>query len=367
MEKIIIIDTIFPQIHSGYRIPEFNYYLDNIPEAEIHTSVLNYPNAVCEATGLEKHLDKYFNQYPQNKNRIHSLNTKILEDLDIKCFYTLFLSNAFNFLYLFEKINKPFVFTLYPGGGMSFNNLGSYEMLKRVFSSPMFKGVVTTQMKTTNYILSNFPEIKNKVHHVYGGPVNTDLYLLPKEKNNNLDICFVSHKYMPKGEDKGYPTFIELATLIQKEFKHSHFHVVGGFNSQTIRLGDLESKFTFYGQQEAIFFKSFYPRMNAIISPIRSGFDTTDVFMGGSVVEASLTGVPIFLTDPHNQLPYLELVDNKDLVIIKGTADEMYSTIKEYLINSERLFNLGISGKEVNYRYFNLETQMKPRVELLLK
>src|SRR5438874_1832338 len=59
--------------------------------------------------------------------------------------YCVFLSNAARFVERFEMGDVPFCFTLYPGGGFQLNDDRSDHALRRVCSSPLFRGVIVTQ------------------------------------------------------------------------------------------------------------------------------------------------------------------------------------------------------------------------------
>ena len=98
------------------------------------------------------------------------------------------------------------------------------------------------QKITFDYLLENNFCDENKIEYIFG--VVTPLPLENRLKNKlhygidkeELDICFVAHKYMDKGVDKGYDVFIAVAEKLVRNFDNISFHVVGSFSVDDIEL-----------------------------------------------------------------------------------------------------------------------------------
>jgi hypothetical protein len=76
---------------------------------------------------------------------------------------------------------------------------------------------------------------KDKITFIFGVVMPTHFFeesikikktLFPKDKRH-FDICFVAHKYMPQGKDKGYDLFIKTCRLLYQSYNNTHFHIVG--------------------------------------------------------------------------------------------------------------------------------------------
>ena len=56
----------------------------------------------------------------------------------------MFLDNLKIFFPIIDRLQMPFVFTLYPGGGFRINDPDSDNYLRKYLSSPLFKKVIVT-------------------------------------------------------------------------------------------------------------------------------------------------------------------------------------------------------------------------------
>jgi glycosyltransferase involved in cell wall biosynthesis len=140
--NMIILDDYFPNIKTGFRVAEFNYYL-------------HYYDAIVYSTNnTEENYNEYFKIFPENKEKINQINNNMIDLVTIpKLFYTVFLNNAYKFLTAFNTVKIPFIFTLYPGGGFGLNNLESDNKLLEIGKSPYLQKIIVTQTATYKKIL----------------------------------------------------------------------------------------------------------------------------------------------------------------------------------------------------------------------
>lgn len=363
-KEIIILDDVFPQFLSAWRFSEYHAYLNHFPNLKIYTKALDSPKSLG-TLGVDKKIEDYWERFPEYKNRIFPF--KDLNKLtNPKLFYSLFLNNTISFLGLYENYNCPFAFTLYPGGGFYFNSRPCDESLKRIFNSLLFKKVIVTQKPVKDYLLANRLCPEHKIAFIYGGFESPEIYtgesLIKREEE--INIMFMGAKYTPGGFNKGYDIFIESAKEIAKKHNKVRFHVIGNFDQADVPIEGLISKITFYGLQEYTFMKSFYPKMDIIISPHRANafaMGSFDGFPGG--LDAGVGGVAVFTTDPSNQNFLFK--DREDLVIIDHNPINIAKAVGEYIDFPEGLLSLRNKNREKFHMLFSSEVQSKPRIDIL--
>jgi glycosyltransferase involved in cell wall biosynthesis len=262
---------------------------------------------------------------------------------------------------------------LYPGGGFQIDDKTSNFKLKTVLQSPQFRKVIVTQQFTFDYLIKNKFCTSDKINFIFGGVVpqvslKKDVsqklsYLINKP---TLDICFCAAKYMPKGIDKGYDVFIELAHLLNKKFDFVKFHVIGGFDKNDIDVSNLNNNIKFYGYQNFDNLNKIFKIIDIIVSPNKPFYLDKGAFDGfplGTVVEAVLNGVVALLSDQLNQN---NVFDNyKEIVIIESNTNKIEIEILNLINNPEKLYNLSENGRLKFVEVYSNQVQMKPRIELL--
>ena len=367
-QRLVVLDEIFPLLLSPFRIAEFNQYLEQWPQAVVHS--VGQRSILDRTRGFSAVLEEYERVYPAHARRVRRYNR--LRRLAGMSVYTLFLNNAYRFLRIIDRDKTPFAFTLYPAGGFRLENAESDEMLKRVFGSPNFRKVITTQRITRDYLETGGFCDKSQIEFVYGGVYPADHLIenqLPKRRfpteKNTFDICFVAYKYRPRGVDKGYDVFVDVAELLCKRFPDVRLHVVGPYGPDDIDVRGLGDRITFYGSRRTEFFPSFYADMDLILSP-NVPFTWPGVFDGfptGACMEAGMSGVAVFCTDELK----LNIVfkDGEDIVIVPRAAGQIAEIIAAFHEDPERLARLGQAGQLAFRRAFDLRTQMTPRLRVL--
>ncbi len=98
-----------------------------------------------------------------------------------------------------------------------------------------------TQKITEKYLLDKGWLDRSQIEFIYGGVFPSDrLEKFSVERSfygfdkSTMDICFVAHKNMPEGQDKGYDTFINAAKDMVRVCDDMRFHVVGPYDHKDI-------------------------------------------------------------------------------------------------------------------------------------
>lgn len=363
--KLAIIDDYFPNIKTGFRVAEFNWYMENINEVKIFSKNKDFNYL----------FDEYNFFFPQYKEKVEKIEIENIDQImkisQYDIIYFVFLHNAYRGLkYINNYIKKPFIFTLYPGGLFILNDLESDRKLKDIFKSPYFNKVIVTQKITYDYLIDNNFIQKDKIEFIYGGVTNSPIFnkdkKIYKKDKKSFDICFVANKYKINDRSKGYDIFIDVChKLIQKD-KDIRFHVVGGFNIDDINVSKLGNNIKFYGTRNVDFFPEFYSEMDIMISPtrpfeiVKGGFDG---FPTTCCVDAALNGTQVFTTDKLNLNTCF--TDGKDICIINEDVDEIANKVMYYKNNLDLLYRLSLNTQNKFNEVFGLDNQMMKRMKVL--
>lgn len=366
---LLLYDTIFPHPLSGFRYEEFKELLIEFKNSKIIVEPLSYPVVNTPVPMHEIHIKEVISKYPFLKNKFQN---NLVVNINTKLFYCVFLNIICNNLSWLEKHSIPFIFTLYPGGGFNVNDSWSDERLRRVLKSPQFKKVIVTQLYTKNYLIEKKFCNLNQIEYIFGGvvPQNT-LKIINKEKvfypvKNTFDIVFCAAKYMPKGIDKGYDVFIEMAHLLVKKYDFVRFHVVGGFDEDEIDVTLLSTQITFYGYQNFDDLASIFENMDVIVSPNKPFYLYSGSFDGfplGTVVEAVLNNVVAIVTDNLHQNTVF--VENEEIIIANSEAKAFEKEIEELIKTPDKLLFISKAGKNKFFEIYSNEYQMQPRINIL--
>jgi glycosyltransferase involved in cell wall biosynthesis len=359
--SVVILDDYFPNLMTGFRISEYNCYLEAYPDSRVYTS----------DPGFATDIRHYREQYPHLAQRV--VNWHDRRYLAGRAAYCVFVNNAHQFLPVIEKHGLPFAFTLYPGGGFQIDDEESDRKLRRVCDSPLLRKVIVTQTISQEYLIRKQFCDSAMIEFVYGGVFPSDVFSPGTVKKRyygidkeSFDLCFVAHKYMPKGIDKGYDVFIEVARLLAPELKNVRFHVVGGHGPDEIDVTDLGEKIRFYGSMHRDEFQRFYAGMDLIVSPnvpFRVCPGRFDGFPTGCCIEAGLSGVAVFCADCLGS--NIAFVDGEELVIIPRDPPSIAGIIGRYHADPERLSRIAANGQRAFARVFDLNAQMEPRLRVL--
>ena len=381
----IIFDDIFPSDLSPFRYTEFmEYSLDNYNTYFAITGrSLTYLKVKKK---LKDIVEEFQVKNPHFYGRIFDVSENNRKDglaqlRNIKNPFAVFVfeQNLINEVYdnlaFLEDNNIPFMITLYPGGGLVIDDKTSDDNLKRIFESKCFRKVIVTQDNVKDYLLKKKLCKEEDIEFIFGivTPESTlkstsrkRLYYPDKK---HLDICFVAHKYLDKGSDKGYDLFIESAKkiVLDKKIKNARFHVVGEFNKEDIDVSDIEKKIHFYGVLPVDELNDFYQKMDIIVSPTRPfvlSKGSFDGFPTGSVTNAMLNGVLAITTDSL-KLNNNRFEVNKDIIIVEPKVDDIVSKIDELYKEPDKMVEIATSGKNKAKDIYSLKNQIDRRTKLL--
>ncbi|SHH59605.1 Glycosyltransferase involved in cell wall bisynthesis [Sporobacter termitidis DSM 10068] len=360
-KKLAILDDYFPNLKTGFRVSEFNYYLNR------------YLNCEVFSTRYDMHFDDYAAVYPQFKDRVKSFTEFDWSGGSYALFYSVFLGNASSFYFVYEMTNTPFVFELYPGGGYWINDADVDAKLIKVLQSPLLKKVIVTQKMTYDYIINKGFVSPDKVAYIYGMVTHPEYFQAPaikkyyKRDKSTFDICFVANKYMALGLDKGYHIFIDMCKKLAPMANDIMFHVVGGFDKTDIDVSEIENRITFYGPQDHNFFPQFYSGMDIVVSPnvpfLLIPGKSYDGFPTGCCIDAALHNVGVFCTDLLNQNEHFE--HGKNIFIIPPDAGMIAGSIIEYYQDPEKLYLMSALGQTKFREVFDFNAQMSQRAAVL--
>lgn len=376
--EFVVIDSQFPQKKPlGFRNSEINEYFKKINGFESYTMHPMQPGPEAwfrhgygiKEEEFKQNKDSYIQHYPQNKTKINYLSAD--RSYDFKLAYSFFLAETYVLLPFYEKNKVPFIFVLYPGGAFGLNNKSSDEMLRKIFQSPLFRGVIVTQKITEKYIVQKNLVDKKWVHYIYGGFVQFKKEDVKKKKyykkdKKTFDICFVAAKYSDKGADKGYDLFIETARRLVKITNDVMFHIVGGFTATDINVSDFGKKIKFYGYRQPDFLLEFYSNMDIFFGPGRPFilyYGNFDGFPLG--IDASYCGVALFVADELKMNKYYE--DNKDIIILPLNSEKIADKILQFYNHPEKLYNLSERGSYITQRLFDIDYQINSRMRIFSK
>lgn len=376
-KEIAVIDWMFPQKEPfGFRNIEINEYFSRTKNIDAYTMYPMKPWGDAWfpwSYGLSKevygeNINGYLAYYPDNKGRIHYIDKE--KKHKFKLAYSFFLAETYVLLPFLERNKIPFVFILYPGGTFGINNQSSDNMLRRIFQSKYFRGVIVTQKLTKEYVLQKKLCDKKNIHYIYGGfsqitkdQVQPKRYY--KKHKNTFDVCFIAGKYTEKGIDKGYDLFVETAKILSKKSKDIRFHVVGGFQPEDMDLGSAATSFTFYGFKPASFFPDFFAGMDIFLSPNRPGALYEGNFDGFPLgLDAPFCGVASFVSDELS-MNRGEFTNGENIVIIPLDAKLIAKKITYYMDRPDKLYELGKKGKAKAQNYFDIDFQIKQRMKVI--
>ena len=367
--SMAILDDIFPQVISAFRFEEYRSYLDRFPNARVYTTgtAFHFANETRSVTDV---IAEYESLYPMHKGRVTPLARHAFPSASL--YYMIFLNNIAEHVANIERQGAPFVFTLYPGGGLALGQAESDAKLKRVLTSPSFSRVIATQPIIQAYLLQNDYCRGDQVIPIFGGILPRSAFDAPPSKarfpneKSSIDICFVANRYMPHGNDKGYDVFVHFAQILADAKVPVRFHVVGSFDANVLPLGAAASRFEFHGLQPTSFFRKFYARMDAIMSPNRPFVLAPGAFDGfptGCCIEAGLQAVAVFCTDELGQ--NIGLRDGTDFCLIRPDANDLVAKFADVLAQPDGLAAMGQNGRVRMMDLYGAQRQTQPRIDLL--
>lgn len=369
-KDLLILDTVFPHPLSPFRFQEFTSLLDSFPNSVVYTTGEDL-NALHESRSIDEVIRSFEKTRPDLTGRTVTTE-RGSSSYNGYLAYVVFHYNMMIFLDGLENSQIPFIFTLYPGGSFEVDDPESDSVLHRIFNSSLFRKVIVTQKLTYDYLIKKDFCRPDQIEFIYGvvtpinmleKPISKKYYGMDK---STLDICFVAHKYMAMGIDKGYDIFIDVAKNLSKLFDDVNFHVVGSFDETDLPIEELDGRITFYGLKTSEWLCDFYQNQDIILSPnvpfvVHPG--SFDGFPTASCTEAGANGVVILCTDSLGL--NIRFTDCKDIVLIPHDADKITKIISRLRDDPAKIAEISMNGARKIREIYSYENQIIPRINLI--
>jgi glycosyltransferase involved in cell wall biosynthesis len=368
--RLLILDDVFPNLVSGFRVSEFNAYLRELPSARVLSTPHWWPTA-GGVVGFEAAHAEYADRYPELAGRVGLLASD--EELPpAELAYLVFLNNAASYLPRLTERQLPFLVTIYPGGGMQLGDTEADHKLRDVLGSPLCRGVVTTQRVTREYLVTQGFIAPELVTHVPGlvAAVPTEIDAVRVRYGygkDTLDIAFAAHRYTPHGLDKGYDVFIEAAEMLAQALEHVRFHVVGPWESDGYPAPGLAGRLTYHGTLVPDDLHELCLRCDVIVSPNRpfvlspGGYDG---FPLTTCVDAGLRGTAVVAS---NELQEDAFRDGIDLLIVRPDPTSLAQRVLALAADPAEVRRLGESARRAFSAAYSARAQIGPRLELITR
>jgi glycosyltransferase involved in cell wall biosynthesis len=361
-------DEGFPYYRSPFRRVEYSSYLHRYPGAAVFAYSLGR-----DGNPRQPDLPTGGIPAPELRDRFLPISSHPIRPGRHALAYCVFLSNAARFVGRFESAATPFCFTLYPGGGFLLNDAQSDDDLRRVCSSPCFRGVVATQSVTRRYLVDGGFCRPDQITFSFGGvfPLGELTSRLPprrryRDGKPTFDVGFVAFKYSPRGTEKGYDLFLDTARRLAAVVPDARFHVVGNFGPADVPVDDIVDRLTFYGPRSTDFFPGFYSSLDVILAPNIPSPQFPGLFDGfptGCCIEAGSCGVVVMCTDPLGlNGPFRT---GEDILVVPRDVAVICESLIELAGNPDRLRSLSENGMRTFHRVFGEDVQLNPRHELI--
>ena len=361
--RLSIVDDFFPNLVTGFRVAEFNWYLEHL-DCAVYFDESGFRPGVARLRGRLSAPGRP-GATPRSGARRRLL-----------VLYCVFLNNAYAMLPLAERRRLPLVFTLYPAGGFELFHRASDLMLSRLARSECLRRDhrdaarharlrAGRRLRPARSARADLGTADSRSRGSGAPPVARRQW--PAEKTT-LDVCFAALKYMRGGVDKGYDTFIASARRLAELDPCFRFHVAGSFGPDDVDLGALSQRITFHGIQPAHRLSAVLRRHGPHISPnVRfrltpGGFDG---FPTGTCTEAALNGVAVLCTDPFSENADRRFVPDEDLCIVDADPGAIVSRVMALRADPDRLHRLARRGQARCREIYGVEGQLAPRLSVL--
>ena len=367
-----VLDDFFPNLLTGFRVAEYNALLSRFPGLRIASSYGDFGAAHAA----------YAARYPEHAPRVVRYSAPLLDGAAFV--YLNFLNNAIQFLPDLEGRAIPFALTLYPGGGFGLDEPDSDHKLARVLASPLLRGVLVTQSVSRDYLRPRLPA-GVPLEEIFGVVANP-VYFAPSPPRAwygsgkpAFDLAFVAEKYMPRGENKGFPAFVEgtgrwLAAARPAVAAAARIHVVGSFGPDDWREcappgapAPEALPVTFHGRLETHALRALLHDVDLVVSPNRPFVlhaGNFDGFPTGCCVEASLCGAAFAATDPLT-LNHGHYRDGVDFLQVTPDAAGVADAITRATADPAALRRLAEAGRAATRRWFDPAIQIGGRIAFL--
>lgn len=365
---LLLLDDVLPLDFSPFRTLEYGYYLEYFDAALLSLELWhgNLANETFTRALAALPIDAAHKTRIRRFSEGHGVTGRLA--------YVTFLNNATALLPYFTQRNLPFILQLYPGGGFDLEQSGTDEKLRQVLLSPLCRKVIVTQTISRDYVTDRIGCDPDKVEFIYGGVfdsrVDFDFYkdkaLYGRDKQT-LDLCFVAHRYGDNLAAKGFDQFVAIARALADDHR-LRFHVVGDYAAEDLPLGDAADRFSFHGRRPVDFFRTFYPRMDAIISltrPFPRGTGAFDGFPTGACMDAGFRGVLNCINDPLGL--NIAFTGGRDIVLLDLEPERAIQALRELLAAPPALYDLAYANWRKFHEVFDVNRQLWARMRIIMR
>jgi glycosyltransferase involved in cell wall biosynthesis len=359
-----IFDDLFPYRASGFRLTEHVDLLEAFPRSSVYSTLgsLSWMGIADQRSTI---LDGWYVPTNSLASRLHIVESAgVVPQHD--AFYMLFLNNARDFLRDNDE-SGPVFFTLYPGGGLRFNDAECHQVMQEVFKHKRFGGVIVTQPVVLDYLMDQRLVPAEKVLYVFGGVIgrHSSALVTPKRERKSLSVAFAAFRYDEHGRDKGLDLFVDAIRLVAPRVPLD-VHFFGPWSEKDVRPVDRNAQITFHGILENQDLRSAFSEIDVAVFPTRAGIlgdGSFDGFPTGAAVEAALAGAAVITTNPLAQSTPFENGDS--IIEVVPSAEAIEHWLDALWSDQSRLDELRFRGQEVATSVYSYEQQMLPRIQWL--
>ena len=314
--------------------PYYKYLVDNPPEGFGYLNIENQKGAI---TNKKKF---WFSNFLKRNIRrsLHWLNLAIPNaHLSPKGNYNLIHCAHC----LSKNKDKPWVADIEMMASLAISGITTKkgkEKVNKILTSKNCKKIMPWTKKTANEIISEFPEIKNKVEIIYPAiPLNVDKKI-KKKKNEKITIIYATRYFWLKGGlialevlqklKKRYNDKIEIIFIsdIDDEKLKERYNLIN-----MLGLVSVEKLFEFYSKSDIYFYPSF-----------------VDTF-GFGILEAMSFGLPIVSVNTMHTKTRNEIIENGKTGLMFDVDDNI--TLK--VMNEKENLRIGDKEKEIINKLVN--------------
>ncbi len=373
---VVLYDSIFPARCSDFRCLEYTEYFKHFESISCLTSkedmyFLNFSSRDCDNSIKE------FNKNA-GKEVVFDCTKKPFIIKNGKILYTNFLRQIYEII---DIVEIPFVFCMYPGGGFALDDKHTDKMCKKVFSNKYFRKVIVTTKITKDYLIYKGFCLEENIILIPGGVTsakslssntieNKKFY---GEGKKTFDIAFFARRQSMFGEDKGYDTFIRIASTLIKRYPYVRAHIAGfGWREDTYPINkELRQNFIFYDWLSPESIAVFFKQIDVIISPnkafVLEDKKYFDGFPTGCVVEAMLHGTVAIVSDMLNiNQSEGRYTNHTDIEIIDPFDIEGYiDACERFMQNPKLLRSVATKGMNKTRKINSYKAQIIPRIKLI--
>lgn len=364
---LMLVDDVLPTDFSPFRTLEYGHYLEFFDAALLtledwHLAITNesFDGAVVRLPIAES-----------LKPRIRRFRDAA--GMGARLAYVTFLENAARLFPYLETRGLPFILQLYPGGRFNLEQTETDERLRTILHSPLCRKVIVTQTLSQRYVTERIGCDPDKVEFIYGGVFDSRVdfdFFRDKQRfgrdKGTLDLCFVAHRYNNSISAKGYDHFVAVLRHLAAHDPRLRFHVVGDYRPDDLPLGEALDRVTFYGRQPGTFFRTFYPKMDAILSVNRPSSQEPGAFDGfptGACIEAGFRGVLNCINDPLGM--NFAFRHGENIVLLDLEPLHTIATLEALFSDPERLYTLAEANWRAFRDVFNIDRQLWARTQLI--